>query len=39
MTAGQVQKAMGRDFIVNKRKNIGGVHNVEYGWGGARCWF
>ena len=32
MTAAQVQKAMGRDFIVNNRKNIGGVHYIEYGW-------
>lgn len=32
MTAGQVTKAMGRDFIVNNRKNIAGVHYIEYGW-------
>jgi hypothetical protein len=32
MTAAQVQKAMGRDFIVNNRKNIAGVHYIEYGW-------
>ena len=32
MTARQVTKAMGRDFIVNNRKNFAGVHYVEYGW-------
>jgi len=32
MSAGQVKKAMGRDFIVNNRKNIAGVHYIEYAW-------
>jgi hypothetical protein len=32
MSAARVTKAMGRDFIVNKRETVNGVHYVEYGW-------
>lgn len=32
MSGGRVTKAMGRDFIVNKRETVNGVHYVEYAW-------
>jgi hypothetical protein len=32
MTKKQVERALGRDFIVNKRETVGGVRYVEYAW-------
>jgi len=32
MTAAQVTRALGRDFLVTKQSNLSGSHYVEYGW-------
>jgi len=32
MSAAQVRKALGRDYLVGRRSTVGGVHYVEYEW-------
>ena len=36
MTATQVKKALGKDYLVNARSNVNGKHYVEYGWDYSR---